>query len=80
MDFHKCPLPARMDVSDVILPEVKGQSVIVILYIAFVGYRYIKDNDPAVILLFDKNGYIAGIQTMVCAPLPTPTPYPFPYI
>ncbi|XP_078669994.1 uncharacterized protein LOC144910589 [Branchiostoma floridae x Branchiostoma belcheri] len=26
------------------------------------GYRFIKDNDPAVMLLFDKNGYIAGIQ------------------
>ncbi|XP_019646226.1 PREDICTED: uncharacterized protein LOC109486777 [Branchiostoma belcheri] len=26
------------------------------------GSRYIKDNDPAVMLLFDKNGYIAGIQ------------------
>ncbi|XP_035673849.1 uncharacterized protein LOC118414135 [Branchiostoma floridae] len=26
------------------------------------GSRYIKDNDPAVMLLFDKNGYVAGIQ------------------
>ncbi|XP_078587700.1 uncharacterized protein LOC144868873 [Branchiostoma floridae x Branchiostoma japonicum] len=26
------------------------------------GYRFIKNNDPAVMLLFDKNGYIAGIQ------------------
>eukprot|EP00058_Branchiostoma_floridae_P022839 XP_002608329.1 hypothetical protein BRAFLDRAFT_89333 [Branchiostoma floridae] len=26
------------------------------------GSRYIKDNDPAVMLLFDKNGYIAGPQ------------------
>ncbi|XP_064652429.1 uncharacterized protein LOC135503070 [Lineus longissimus] len=26
------------------------------------GKRYIKDNDPGVMLLFDVNGYIAGIQ------------------
>ncbi|CAH1257303.1 Hypp1813 [Branchiostoma lanceolatum] len=26
------------------------------------GSRYIKDNDPAVMLLFDDNGFIAGIQ------------------
>eukprot|EP00058_Branchiostoma_floridae_P022837 XP_002608327.1 hypothetical protein BRAFLDRAFT_125499 [Branchiostoma floridae] len=26
------------------------------------GFRYVKDNDPAVTLLFDKNGYIAGLQ------------------
>lgn len=28
----------------------------------FRGIRYIKDNDHAVILLFDVNGYIAGVQ------------------
>ncbi|CAH1257658.1 Hypp1874 [Branchiostoma lanceolatum] len=26
------------------------------------GSRYIKDNEPAVMLLFDTNGYVAGIQ------------------
>ncbi|CAH1257654.1 CD209 [Branchiostoma lanceolatum] len=26
------------------------------------GFRYVKDNDPAVTLLFDKNGFIAGLQ------------------
>ncbi|XP_035696686.1 uncharacterized protein LOC118430084 [Branchiostoma floridae] len=26
------------------------------------GFRYVKNSDPAVILLFDKNGYIAGMQ------------------
>lgn len=31
----------------------------------FRGNRYMKDNDTAVILLFDKNGYIAGIQAGV---------------
>lgn len=25
-----------------------------------------KDNDPAVILIYDVNGYIAGIQAGVC--------------
>lgn len=29
----------------------------------FRGYRYWLDEDPAVILIYDKNGYIAGIQT-----------------
>ncbi|XP_062579205.1 uncharacterized protein LOC134241138 [Saccostrea cucullata] len=28
----------------------------------FLGKRYMKDNDPAVILIYDVNGYIAGIQ------------------
>ncbi|XP_064630529.1 uncharacterized protein LOC135489214 [Lineus longissimus] len=28
----------------------------------FLGNRYVKGNDPAVMLLYDKNGYIAGIQ------------------
>jgi len=31
----------------------------------FAGYRYWVNNDPAVILLFDVNGYIAGIQTAI---------------
>jgi len=31
----------------------------------FAGNRYIKDNDPAVMLLYDVNGYIAGIQAGV---------------
>jgi len=31
----------------------------------FVGKRYWIDNDPALILIFDINGYIAGIQTAV---------------
>jgi len=29
----------------------------------FVGYRYWQVNDPSVMLIFDVNGYIAGIQT-----------------
>jgi len=31
----------------------------------FLGQRYWSNNDPALILLFDVNGYIAGIQTAV---------------
>jgi charged multivesicular body protein 7 len=31
----------------------------------FQGLRYWKDDEPASILLFDKNGWIAGIQTSV---------------
>uniref|UniRef100_A0A914X6D4 Uncharacterized protein n=1 Tax=Plectus sambesii TaxID=2011161 RepID=A0A914X6D4_9BILA len=31
----------------------------------FAGIRYWKDNDPAVVLIFDINGIIAGIQTVV---------------
>lgn len=31
----------------------------------FLGKRYMKDNDPAVILIYDVNGYIAGIQAGV---------------
>ncbi|ESO95123.1 hypothetical protein LOTGIDRAFT_160886 [Lottia gigantea] len=31
----------------------------------FRGERYVKDGDYAVVLLFDKNGYIAGIQAGV---------------
>jgi charged multivesicular body protein 7 len=40
----------------------------------FRGRRYWLDNDPASILLFDKNGYIAGIQTSVPSAGYTPTP------
>jgi charged multivesicular body protein 7 len=40
----------------------------------FVGQRYWYKEDPAVILLFDKNGVIAGIQT--AAPKTQFTPYP----
>lgn len=29
------------------------------------GARYVKNNDPALTLLYDVNGYIAGIQTTV---------------
>ncbi|XP_062580237.1 uncharacterized protein LOC134242184 [Saccostrea cucullata] len=31
----------------------------------FLGKRYMKNNDPAVILIYDVNGYIAGIQAGV---------------
>lgn len=31
----------------------------------FVGVRYMVPGDPAVVLLFDANGYIAGMQTAV---------------
>ena len=31
----------------------------------FPGTRYMVPGDPAVVLVFDKNGYIAGMQTMV---------------
>jgi len=31
----------------------------------FAGNRYIKDNDIGVMLLYDVNGYIAGIQAGV---------------
>jgi len=41
----------------------------------FLGRRYVKDNDYAVILLFDDNGYIAGIQTGV-AKAGLPASYP----
>lgn len=33
----------------------------------FLGKRYMKNNDPAVILIYDVNGYIAGIQAGVCS-------------
>lgn len=33
----------------------------------FVGKRYMKNNDHAVILIYDVNGYIAGIQAGVCS-------------
>lgn len=31
----------------------------------FRGFRYWLKEDPAVILIFDKNGFIAGIQTAI---------------
>jgi hypothetical protein len=31
----------------------------------FPGTRYMVPGDPAVVLVFDTNGYIAGMQTMV---------------
>ncbi|CAH1257657.1 Hypp1873 [Branchiostoma lanceolatum] len=41
------------------------------------GSRYIRDNDPAVMLLFDHNGYIAGIQMGArTAELPPNVPSP----
>jgi charged multivesicular body protein 7 len=33
----------------------------------FVGVRYWVPNDPSLVLLFDINGYIAGMQTMIPA-------------
>ncbi|KAL5022526.1 hypothetical protein ScPMuIL_001681 [Solemya velum] len=42
----------------------------------FRGNRYMKDNDTAVILLFDKNGYIAGIQAGIPNNLPDNYPPP----
>ncbi len=33
-----------------------------VLDMKFRGYRYWQNNDPTVLLLFDINGYIAGIQ------------------
>jgi len=41
----------------------------------FVGKRYWYKQDPAVILLYDKNGYIAGIQTAIPKSKLTPSPY-----
>ena len=32
----------------------------------FLGKRYAKDNDFAVVLVYDVRGYIAGIQAGVC--------------
>jgi len=40
----------------------------------FRGQRYWLDKDPAVILLFDKNGVIAGMQTAVLKTQYTPSP------
>jgi charged multivesicular body protein 7 len=40
----------------------------------FRGVRYWYKSDPATILLFDKAGYIAGIQTQVPKNLYTPSP------
>ncbi|XP_064630711.1 uncharacterized protein LOC135489330 [Lineus longissimus] len=40
----------------------------------FRGKQYMKDNDPSAIVLFGKNGYIAGLQTGVPAAKNWPTP------
>jgi len=40
----------------------------------FVGKRYWYENDPAVMLIYDVNGYIAGIQTGVPKSVWTPGP------
>ena len=42
----------------------------------FKGKQYLKDNDTMAILLFDKNGYIAGIQTGIPKGLPNNYPRP----
>lgn len=31
----------------------------------FAGRRYWKNNDPSVVLIYDVNGYVAGMQTAV---------------
>jgi len=41
----------------------------------FAGKRYWYKQDPAVMLLFDKNGFIAGIQTSVPKTTLTPSSY-----
>ena len=33
------------------------------------GYRYWKDNDPGAIVIFDKQGTIAGLQMVVSIPV-----------
>lgn len=38
----------------------------------FVGQAYWKGNDPTLVLLFDKNGYIAGVQNFLDASSYTP--------
>jgi len=40
----------------------------------FPGTRYMVPGDPAVVLVFDKNGYIAGMQTMLPTSYYTPHP------
>lgn len=40
----------------------------------FVGYRYWQANDPSVFLIYDVNGYIAGIQTGIPKNQFTPAP------
>jgi charged multivesicular body protein 7 len=40
----------------------------------FLGKAYWQNNDPAVVLLFDKNGIIAGIQTKAPKNKMSPTP------
>ena len=44
--------------------------------IKFKGKQYMKDNDPIPTLLFDKNGYIAGIQAGIPKDLPGNYPKP----
>ncbi|CAH1785194.1 unnamed protein product, partial [Owenia fusiformis] len=42
----------------------------------YMGRRYVKDGNSAVMLLFDKNGFIAGIQAGVPKGLTNGFPYP----
>jgi len=42
----------------------------------YAGIRYWKDSDPAVMLIFDKNGIVAGIQTAVPKSTWTPSAGP----
>jgi len=48
---------------------------------SFVGYRYWQVNDPSIMLIFDINGYIAGVQTAIpkdqFAPSPTLQGHPY---
>jgi len=44
---------------------------------SFVGYRYILNDDPAVMLLFDAQGNIAGFQTAVLNTTVTPKTQPW---
>ncbi|KAH7986774.1 hypothetical protein HPB52_024729 [Rhipicephalus sanguineus] len=39
----------------------------------FYGFRFMKDNDPSVVLLYDVNGVIAGLQSGVLSNLSTRT-------
>jgi len=41
---------------------------------SYAGHRYIKDGDNGAMLLFDKNGFISGIQ----AGIPKTLKYPLP--
>jgi charged multivesicular body protein 7 len=60
-DFDSLPRSLSGNMQNFVLKDnqckVKGSS--------FLGQRYWYKNDPAAILLFDVNGYIAGIQTVV---------------